>query len=154
MSWPKERPVIFTPHAQEMARLVQEKPASDESGRVAQVERLVHLTQGVCLLKGPHTLVGACLQTELQIFQNTTGSVALAKAGSGDVLSGLIAGLWAQLGTAQVFSIFTAYQAAVCGVYLHGLAGELAADTKTHYAVLASDTLAAIPGALQQVQGD
>ena len=104
------------------------------------------------MFKGPHTLIAAPLKKEEQVFQNTTGTVALAKAGSGDVLSGVLAGLWAQLGIAEGFSISTALQAAVCGVYLHGLAGELAAQTKGVYSVLASDTLACLPGAFRRVR--
>lgn len=150
--WPKDRPTIFTPHAMEMARLLGETVAKSEAARQAQVIKLAQLTAGVCLLKGPRTLVTAQLSKGQQIFQNTTGSVALAKAGSGDVLSGVIAGLWAQLGTAEGFSIHTAFKAAASGVYLHGLAGEMAAQAKGTYSVLASDTLACIPGAFRRVQ--
>lgn len=152
--WPQERPAIFTPHAMEMARLLGETVAVTEEERVRQVTKLMQLTGGVCLLKGAHTLVGTCLNKEEFIFQNTTGTVALAKAGSGDVLSGMLAGLWAQLGTAEGFSVHTAFQTALCGVYLHGLAGELAAQTKGIYSVLASDTLTCITGAFRRVQGE
>lgn len=152
--WPKDRPTIFTPHAMEMARLLGETIAENESARQAQVSKLAQLTAGVCLLKGAHTLVAAHVSKELQIFRNTTGSVALAKGGSGDVLSGLIAGLWSQLGTVEGFSVHTALKSAVCGVYLHGLAGEMAAQSKGIYSVLAGDTLACIPGAFRCVQGE
>ncbi len=151
-AWPQERPAIFTPHAGEMARLLGESIAQNETERLTQITNLAQLTQGVCLFKGEHTLVAANEGVSLQTFQNTTGSVALAKAGSGDVLGGLIAGLWAQLGTAEGFSVHTALKAAVCAVYLHGLAGELAAQSKSIYSVLASDTLAAIPCAFRKVQ--
>ncbi len=150
--WPKDRPSIFTPHAMEMARLLGESVAQDETARLAHVTKLAQLTGGACLLKGAQTLVCATLNKEEPIFQNTTGTVALAKAGSGDVLSGMLAGLWAQLGTAEGFSPHTALHAAVCGVYLHGLAGELAAQTKGIYSVLASDTLSYIPGAFRRVR--
>ena len=152
--WPKERPSIFTPHAVEMARLLGETAAEDESARMAQVTKLMHFTGGACLLKGMHTLVGAQLNKDEQIFQNTTGTAALAKAGSGDVLSGMLAGLWAQLGTKEGFSLHTALKSAVCGVYLHGLAGELAAQKQGEYSVLASDTLACIPGAFNCITGE
>ena len=151
-SWPKERPAIFTPHAMEMARLLGKPAAENESARVTQVMELAQLTEGVCLLKGAHTLVASQFNKEKQLFQNTTGTVALAKAGSGDVLSGLLAGLWAQLGAVEGFSTHSALKAAVCGVYLHGLAGELAAQTHSVYSVLASDTLACVPGAFRHIQ--
>ncbi len=151
-AWPKERPAIFTPHAGEMARLLGKSVVTDEAMRVAQLTNLADLTQGVCLFKGARTLVAAHVGGALHTFQNTTGSVALAKAGSGDVLSGLIAGLWAQLGTVEGFSVHTALKAAVCAVYLHGLAGEIAAKSHSVYSVLASDTLAALAGAFRKVQ--
>lgn len=151
-AWPVERPAIFTPHGMEMSRLLGEPVAANEQTRQAQVTALAQLSRGVCLLKGMPTLVAAQTPDKIQLFENTTGSQALAKAGSGDVLSGVIAGLWAQLGTAEGFSLQTALQATVCAVYLHGLAGELAAQTKSTYSVLASDTLAQLPRAFIQVQ--
>ncbi|MBR2082338.1 MAG: NAD(P)H-hydrate dehydratase [Elusimicrobiaceae bacterium] len=147
-SWPSERPAIFTPHAGEMARLLNSSVAASAAERHNQVEKLAQLTGGVCLLKGAATLV----RGGSQLFENTTGGCALAKGGSGDVLAGLIAGLWAQLGTAEGFSLSTALKAAVCGVYLHGLAGELAAQTKSNYSVLAGDTLAAIAQSFIKIQ--
>ena len=133
--WPHERPTIFTPHAAEMARLLNSPVATDEVARRAQVQTLAQLTSGVCLFKGARTLV--CAGDEL--LENTTGGPALAKGGTGDVLAGMIAGLWAQLGTAEGFSVHTALKAAVCGVYLHGLAGDLASQEKGPYSVLSSD---------------
>lgn len=150
-SWPKERPAIFTPHGAEMARLLNNPIAKDEPTRQAQVEKLAQLTGGVCLLKGARTLV--CAGAEL--FENTTGGPALAKGGAGDVLSGVIAGLWAQLGTSQGFSRSSAFAAALCGVYLHGLAGDLAAQAKGPYSVLATDLLHFLPCAFVALaQGD
>ena len=134
-AWPHERPAIFTPHGAEMARLLNSPVAADEPARQAQVQKLAQLTNGVCLLKGARTLV--CSGNEL--LENTTGGPALAKGGAGDVLSGVIAGLWAQLGTQEGFSMHTALKAAVCGVYLHGLAGDLASHDKSPYSVLAGD---------------
>lgn len=146
-TWPKERPAVFTPHAAEMARLLNSPLAADEKIRQAYVEKLAQLTGGVCLLKGARTLV--CCGKEL--FENTTGGPALAKAGSGDVLCGMIAGLWAQLGAQQGFSVHTALQAAASGVYLHGLAGDLATQARGPYSVLAQDVISYIPHAFVSV---
>ena len=150
--WPVERPAIFTPHGMEMSRLLGEPVAVDNQARQQQVTTLAQLSRGVCLLKGMPTLVAAQTPEKLYILENTTGTPALAKAGSGDVLSGVIAGLWAQLGTAEGFSLRSALHATACAVYLHGLAGELAAQAKSPYSVLASDTLAQLPRAFIQVQ--
>ncbi len=146
-AWPKERPAIFTPHAAEMARLLNSPLATDDATRTAQVTKLAQLTNGVCLFKGARTLV--CGQGEL--FENTSGGPALAKGGSGDVLAGVIAGLWAQLGTAKGFSLSTALRAAVCGVYVHGLAGDLSAQDKGPYSVLAGDISRYLPRAFVTV---
>lgn len=151
-AWPKERPCIFTPHPGEMARLLAQPVAVDESARCAQAETLAQQTGGVCVLKGAGTLVAARQQHTLSLFENTTGGPALAKGGSGDVLSGVIAGLWAQLGSRAGFSVRTALQAAACGVYLHGLAGDVSAQQKGPYSVLARDIVAALPDAFKQVE--
>lgn len=151
--WPKERPAIFTPHAAEMARLLGEAVAVKDDARQAQAGQLARLTGGVAVLKGAATQIAAQIGAELHTYQNTTGGPALAKAGSGDVLSGMIAGLWAQMGTAEGFSVRTAFHAAVCGVFLHGRAGDLAARAKGECSVLATDTLAYIPQAFLTEEG-
>lgn len=147
-----KQPVILTPHPGEMARLLGQGIATDQAARLEQVKQLAQLTKGVCILKGPSTLVAVCRgDGHIEVKQNTTGSVALAKAGSGDVLAGIVAGLWAQQGTARGWTLDTAFEAACCGVYLHGLAGELAAQEKSVYGVLASDTAAHIGAAIRQI---
>ena len=153
-TWPKERPAIFTPHGAEMARLLGQSVADTPKARQEQVSKLAQLTQGVCILKGNHSLTAGILQQSLHIIENTTGSVALAKGGSGDVLSGCIAGLWAQLGTAEGFSTYTAWKAAVSAIYLHGLAGQLAQQRTSIYSVLAQDIIAQLPQAIRHVQGE
>lgn len=149
-AWPRSKPVIYTPHPGEMARLLKTDIARNETTRQAQARELSHQTGGVCVLKGAGTLVCAA-GDENTVWQNFTGGPALAKGGSGDVLSGLIGGLWAQLGSANGFDAHSALAAALCGVYVHGLAGDLAAKTLTHYSVLAQDTAAYIPAAIKQV---
>jgi len=143
------RPCIFTPHPGEMARLLRCPVALTDEERLQQVQQWSKQTGAVAVLKGFKTLVAR----PGEVWENTTGSVALAKGGSGDVLTGVIAGLWAQLGTAGTFDNQSALQAALCGVYLHGLAGELAAREKTVYSVLAGEVCACIPSAIKKVLG-
>ena len=150
-TWNRARACVFTPHPGEMARLLKEKADPSDEARLRQVQTLCRLTGGVSLLKGAGTLVCAQTDGEMQVWRNTTGGPALAKAGSGDVLSGVIAGLWAQLGTAEGFDEKSALKAALCGVYLHGLAGDLAARQRTDYGVLARDTATSVPLALKEV---
>ena len=139
---------ILTPHGGEMAHLLRTTPAVSGQERSEQVVELALLTRAVALLKGAGTLICAG-QT---IYRNTTGNCALAKGGSGDVLSGLIAGLWAQWGLVGGFSAEAALKAALCAVYLHGLAGDLAAAERSAYAVLAQDIIAYLPKAFLAVQ--
>lgn len=149
--WPQNRSSIFTPHPGEMARLLHTEIATDESTRQEQVRTLCRLTNSVALLKGNGTLVGCPNGEDVQLWQNTTGGPALAKAGTGDVLAGIIAGLWAQLGQAEGFGTESAFKAALCGVYLHGLAGDLAAAQKTDYGVLARFSADCLPLAFKRV---
>ena len=78
--------------------------------------------------------------SKLDIYVNETGNSALAKAGTGDILTGMISGLCAQG--------MKPYNAAVLGVYLHGKAGEIASGMLSEYSVLASDLLKYIPLAI------
>ena len=144
------QPVIYTPHPGEMARLLNQEIARTVSARETQLNRFLQTRGGVCVLKGHHTLVGTLSKKTPEIWENTSGSVALAKGGSGDVLTGIIAGLWAQLGTGYNFTD-TALAAAVCGVYVHGVAGEMAAAEKSVYGVLAGDTAAQIGPAIKKI---
>ena len=148
--WPYNTPVIYTPHPGEMARLLKTDIAREANARLSQVRELARQTGGVCLLKGAGTLV--CAEGEHSaVWQNTTGGPVLAKAGSGDVLSGVIAGLWVQLGALNGFNLQSALSSALCGVYAHGLAGDLAAQTRTDYGVLAGDTALHIPAAIKEI---
>jgi NAD(P)H-hydrate epimerase len=125
--WPQDgRPRILTPHPGEMSRLT---PSSAD--RITQA-RDYAMEHGCCLvLKGNRTIIAFA---DGQVWINPTGSPALAKAGSGDILTGLIAGLVAQFPD----DWHTAVRAAV---YLHGLAGESAARQRGEKAVLATDLL-------------
>ena len=129
-----------------MARLLGSPVAGNEKERLSQVQACCKKYGKLAILKGAGTLVA----NKKEIWQNTSGSPALAKGGSGDVLTGVIAGLWAQLATAKGFDA-SAQDAALCGVYLHGLAGELAGQEKTVYGVLAREVAEKIPTALSQI---
>lgn len=105
---------IFTPHPGEMARLADCSVAAVQSDRLTVAREFAKRTKGIVVLKGAFTcVVGSDGDARVAPFANG----ALAKAGSGDVLSGTIAGLLAQRG-------FIAMDAALSGVRLHGMAGE------------------------------
>lgn len=144
---PSRRCCIFTPHPGEMARLLHSSLAQDETQRLEQAQLCAKQTHAITVLKGQGTLVA----TPDEVWKNSTGNATLAKGGSGDVLAGVIAGLWAQLGTPGGFTPNNAARAAICGVYLHGLAGDLVGAEKTTYGALAREVANYIPLAIKQV---
>ncbi len=137
-------PAIFTPHPGEAARLLGKK-ITDRPAAAAELSRL---TGGVAVLKGAGTLV--CLGDT--ILKNGTGGPALAKGGSGDVLAGLCAGFYAQLGLARGFKPSTALESAALAVHLHGLCGDLAAAELTERCVLAGELTDFLPAAIRSLQ--
>ena len=142
-----QQPCICTPHEGEMARLLGKKISKEAQKRVLYAQELSQKTGAVSLLKGFETVVTDGEKT----YINPTGGPALAKGGSGDVLAGLMAGFWAQIGTAEGFTRQSAFKAAACGVYLHGLCGDLAAKKLTERCVLAGELLDYLPQALKRV---
>ncbi len=133
---------ILTPHPGEMTRLnkllKRGKTPEDEEGRIDNAVAAAKAFGQIVVLKGDRTVV----TDGKQVFVNFTGNSALSKAGSGDVLSGIIASL---LG--QGMRLFDAARA---GVHLHGLAGEIAGRRLGLRSVLARDVMDAIPDAIAQ----
>ncbi len=138
--WPRllPAPAVLTPHPGEMAQLTGLSKDEIQADRVAVARRFAAKWGHVLVLKGAFTVVAAPDgSATLQPF----ATAALARAGTGDVLAGLITGLLAQG--------MRAYPAAVAGAFLHGLAGELAAaEVGTQASVLARDVLALTPKAI------
>ncbi len=129
---------VLTPHPGEMARLCQTETISGERIAIA-AEKSAEWNQ-VVVLKGAHTVIAA---PDGRIVVQPFANAGLARAGTGDVLAGCIAGLMAQ-GLA-------AFEAAVCGAYLHGLAGETTAQKLGTAGMVAGDLLAELPHAISQV---
>jgi len=142
--WPKLLPpgAVLTPHPGEMAILTGASKEEIQSDRVGVAQKYAAEWGHVVVLKGAFTVVAA---PDGRATMQPFATAALARAGTGDVLAGAIAGLLAQ-GLAP-------YDAAVAGAYLHGLAGILAARALgTTASVLASDVLEALPEALAEVE--
>lgn len=130
--------VILTPHPKEASRLLNlplDEILKDTEFYAKEITTKYNCTT---VLKTHNTVV--CSKS-YEIYKNTTGNSALAKAGSGDVLTGMIAGLLAQ-GMSE-------FDAAKLAVYLHGLSGELASEKLTEYSVMASDLIDYIPTAIK-----
>lgn len=129
---------ILTPHPKEASRLLNCSLDEILSDMKQSSKKISEKYNCVTVLKSHKTIVTS---KDGQIYYNNTGNSALAKAGSGDVLAGIIAGLLAQ--NMQIF------EAAILGVYLHGLSGDLAKNDLTAYGVLATDTIRYIPYAIK-----
>lgn len=127
---------ILTPHPGEFRRLVGNW--KDDFERLEMQRTLSVRLKSIVVLKGAHTSI--CLPNG-DIFFNSTGNPAMATAGSGDVLTGLLTALLAQG--------YKPADAALIGVFIHGLAGDLA--TKRRFSIIASDIIEEIPAAFGQV---
>ena len=135
----RSAPTILTPHSGEAAQLLGVPVAQIEGQRLASVRRLAESYGATVLLKGSLTLI--CDPSNTTVRVNTHASAALATAGSGDVLAGLVGGLLA--------GGLSAYDAGSVGAYLHGAAGLLAARSGP---VAAGDLVATLPLAWQNLQ--
>ncbi|MEQ2519127.1 NAD(P)H-hydrate dehydratase [Ruthenibacterium sp. CLA-JM-H11] len=123
--------LIVTPHPGEMARLTGRSVREIEADRGATALSFARESGAVTVLKGHRTLVATPWG---ELYENGTGNAGLARGGSGDILAGIIAGLAAQG--------LEPWQAAVCGVYLHGLAADWCARRLSMQGMLPSDILA------------
>lgn len=128
---------VLTPHPGEMARLTGLEVAEIEADRINVAKKYAEEWQAIVVLKGAPTVIGCPNGT---VYVNSTGNSSLATGGSGDVLTGIIAGLAAQEISLQ--------EAAICGVYLHGLAAEL---TGIDIGLAAGELAAVLPQAREQV---
>ncbi|MBI3314580.1 MAG: NAD(P)H-hydrate dehydratase [Candidatus Omnitrophica bacterium] len=134
-------PPIITPHPGEMARLTGLSVKPVEKNRKAIALDFAQKNHCVVLLKGHRTIVAS---PEGKVYVNRTGNAGMATAGSGDVLTGMIAALLGQgMGP---------FEAAKIGAYLHGRAGDLAAKTRTKAGMIAADIIEFIPKAVKERQ--
>lgn len=127
-------PVIITPHPGEMARLLGISTQQVQLDRLNAAQTVARKYAVVTVLKGANTLVAL---PDGQVFVNRTGNPGMARGGSGDVLAGMIASFLAQG--------IPADRAALCGVYLHGLAGDRCAAKLSQTAMTPTDLLCELP---------
>lgn len=132
--------VILTPHPKEAARLLSVGLNEILDNMEASAKEISKKYKCITVLKSHRTLV--CSKNG-EIYINSTGNSSMAKAGSGDVLAGMIAGLLAQN--------CEPYYAAKLGVYLHGLAGDLAKNDLTEYGVMAHDLVRYISDSIKAI---
>jgi NAD(P)H-hydrate epimerase len=131
---------ILTPHPKEFERLFGESP--NEFERIPVALQKAKELNCVIILKGHYSFIST---SDGRGFFNSTGNAGMATAGSGDVLTGILTGLLAQG--------YSSVDAAVLGVYLHGLAGDLAAKEFSMEAMVAGDMISQLGKAFQAIQG-
>jgi hydroxyethylthiazole kinase-like uncharacterized protein yjeF len=134
------RTIALTPHPGEMARLVGSTTQDVQSRRLAVALKSAADWNAYVILKGHQTIVAA---PGGRAWINSTGNPGMATGGTGDVLTGMLAGLTAQYGAKNWESTLG------FGVYLHGLAGDLAASDLGQAPLMATDLIRAIPDAFQ-----
>jgi NAD(P)H-hydrate epimerase len=136
----RRAPTVLTPHPGELARLLGTTGAAVQGDRLAAARRGAELTGAITVLKGHHTVVAT---PGGGAYLNRTGNPGMATGGTGDVLTGLLGAL-----LAQGYEALTAAQLAV---YLHGLAGDLAAEQSGPEALAAGDLPPALGAAFQRL---
>lgn len=128
------RNIVLTPHPKEAARLLDCTLEEVLDNTFESAQKISRIYNAITVLKIHRTVV---VSPEGKTYINTTGNNSMAKAGSGDVLAGMISGF-----AAQKIDLF---EACVIGVYLHGLSGDLAKEELTEYSVMAEDLISYIP---------
>jgi ADP-dependent NAD(P)H-hydrate dehydratase / NAD(P)H-hydrate epimerase len=141
----KTKFLVVTPHPGEMARLLRVSTAKVQQDRVKTALDAAKNWNAYVVLKGFHTILAS---PSGQVFVNTTGNPALAKGGSGDVLTGLLSALIAQFGTEDLLRIVA------LGVYLHGRAADLLSEQSDASGILAGEVAQAIPYARRKLLGE
>jgi ADP-dependent NAD(P)H-hydrate dehydratase / NAD(P)H-hydrate epimerase len=134
--------LVITPHPGEMSRLLGVSTQQIQADRVQIAVDAAKKWNAHVLLKGYHTVIAS---PEGKVFINTTGNPGLAKGGSGDVLTGLLAGLLAQFSAGDVLRIVA------LGAYLHGLAADLLAQQSDASGIIAGEVAGTIPVARRKL---
>jgi ADP-dependent NAD(P)H-hydrate dehydratase / NAD(P)H-hydrate epimerase len=134
-------PVVLTPHPGEMSRLMGITTQEVQDDRIGVAKSCAATYNSIVVLKGNRTVIAT---PEGEVYLNATGNPGMASGGTGDVLTGIIGGLIAQG--------FLPLEAAKWGVFLHGLAGDMAAKEIGEIPLIASDIIDYLPDALAEVK--
>jgi NAD(P)H-hydrate epimerase len=133
-------PVVITPHPGEMSRLTGLGIQHIQANRIETARNFAKDWNITVVLKGARTVVAL---PDEEVFINCTGNAGMATGGTGDVLAGIIASLAGQgLGVSK---------AAIAGVYIHGLAGDISAETRGEHGLIATDLIEALPSVIRQL---
>ena len=138
----KGRSFVITPHPGEMARLAASTVAAVQRDRINVARTFAREHELILVLKGHRTLIA---QPDGTIWVNTTGNPGMATGGTGDILTGMVAGLIAQ-------NPERIAEAVIGAVYLHGLAGDVARESMGEHSLVATDLIKAFPEAFRRVR--
>ena len=136
----KGRSLVITPHPGEMARLLGSSAAAVQRDRLNLARSFAREHDLIVVLKGHRTMIA---MPDGEVWVNPTGNPGMATGGTGDVLTGMLAGLMAQ-------NPSHTREAVIAAVYLHGLAGDVARESTGEYSLVASDLLGALPEAFRR----
>ncbi|HEY1271404.1 MAG TPA: NAD(P)H-hydrate dehydratase, partial [Terriglobales bacterium] len=138
----RKRPLVITPHPGEMARLAGCSVKDVQQDRLGTARKFAHEHDLIVVLKGHQTLV---VRPDGEAWVNTTGNPGMATGGTGDILTGIIAGVIAQ-------SPDQVMVATLAAVHLHGLAGDIARETMGEQCLVATDLVKALPEAFRRMR--
>jgi NAD(P)H-hydrate epimerase len=138
----KNRLLVITPHPGEMARLVGSSVADVQKDRLAVARKFAREHELIIVLKGNRTLV---VQPNGEAWVNTTGNPGMSTGGTGDILTGMVAGMIAQHGNDALLAVCAA-------VHLHGLAGDVMRESVGEHSMVATDLLRGLPEAFRRSQ--
>ena len=136
------RSIVITPHPGEMARLAASTIAAVQRDRTNVARTFAREHELIVVLKGHRTLIA---QPDGTVWVNTTGNPGMATGGTGDILTGMVAGLIAQ--NPQHIT-----EAVIAAVHLHGLAGDAARESMGEHSLVATDLIRALPEAFRRVR--
>jgi NAD(P)H-hydrate epimerase len=140
----QNRTLVLTPHPGEMSRLTGLSIAEVQADRITIARKFSADNNVILVLKGHRTLVA---EPNGLVWVNTTGNAGMATGGTGDILTGMISGFMAQHPKQLVLAV-------IVGVYLHGLAGDIARESVGEHSLIASDLLKALPEAFRRARND
>jgi NAD(P)H-hydrate epimerase len=146
-----KHPLVLTPHPGEMSRLIGGSAADVEKDRIGIARKFAQAHKLVLVLKGHRTLTAL---PDGRLWVNHSGNPGMATGGMGDILTGMVAGFWAQglHGKSPDAGPSPAYESILTAVYLHGLAADVAREGQGEISLTATDLLTTLPGAIRRIQ--
>jgi NAD(P)H-hydrate epimerase len=140
----RQRTLVLTPHPGEMARLTGLSTAAIQRDRLNVARSFAREHELILVLKGDRTIVA---KADGEAWVNTTGNPGMSTGGTGDILTGMVAGMLAQNPRRE-------FEAVLAAVYLHGLAGDIARDSMGEHSLVATDLVKTLPKAFRRVRAE